>query len=249
MLRRQAVVVVSLILIGLLCVNNVQAQSIKQWAIDATANSEFTSTRFSAAQMVGAPDTYPDYGDIETAWAPAYWDLDGVRVELRYAEPVIVEEIEIYETCNPSAITKVELVDEAGFSYEVWRGDAWVAPKESRIFRIRNTKVKTPVNRVRLYLDCSKVDGWNEIDAVGITGTRLSQGAGPTQTASSYDSPLTELDVLLARLEGAIKRATERNSANPIFLKDLESIVRELQSISNRLHGELGASTSEWGDY
>ena len=59
MLRRQAVVVVSLILIGLLCVNNVQAQSIKQWAIDATANSEFTSTRFSAAQMVGAPDTYP----------------------------------------------------------------------------------------------------------------------------------------------------------------------------------------------
>jgi hypothetical protein len=84
---------------------------------------------------------------------------------------------------------------------------------------------------------------------VGITGTRFSQGAGPTQTASSYDSPLTELDVLLARLEGAIKRAIERNSANPIFLKDLESIVRELQSISNRLHGELGASTSEWGDY
>ncbi len=91
--------------------------------------------------------------------APAYWDLDGVRAELRYAEAVIVEEIEIYETCNPSAITKVELVDEAGSSYEVWRGDAWVAPKESRIFRIRNTKVKTPpVNRVRLYLDCSKVE-------------------------------------------------------------------------------------------
>lgn len=140
-------------------------------------------------------------------------------------------------------------MDEAGFSYEVWRGDTWVAPKESRIFRIRNTKVKTPVNRVRLYLDCSKVEGWNEIDAVGITGTRLSQGTRPTQTAPSFDSPLTELDALLTRLEGAIKQATERNSANPTFLKDLESTLRELQSISNKLHGELGSSTSEWGDY
>lgn len=249
MLKRQAVIALLLVFVGLLCVNNVQAQSFKQWAIEATATSEYTSTRFSAAQMVGAPDTYPDYGDIETAWAPAYWDLDGVRAELRYPEAVIVEEIEIYETCNPSAITKVELVDEAGSSYEVWRGDAWVAPKESRIFRIRNTKVKTPVNRVRLYLDCSKVEGWNEIDAVGITGTRLSQGARPTQTASSYDNPLTELDVLLTRLEGAIKRATERNSANPAFLKELENTLRELQSISNKLYGELGASTSQWGDY
>ncbi len=249
MLKRQAVIALLLVFVGLLCVNNVQAQSFKQWAIEATATSEFSSTRFSAAQMVGAPDTYPDYGDIETAWAPAYWNDDGARVELRYAEAVVVQEIEIYETYNPSAITKVELVDEAGFSYEVWRGEAWVAPKESRIFRIRNTRVKTPVNRVRLYLDCSKVEGWNEIDAVGITGTRLSQGARPTQTASSYDNPLTELDVLLTRLEGAIKRATERNSANPAFLKDLENTLRELQSISNKLHGELGASTSQWGDY
>lgn len=59
MLKRQAAVTLLLVFVGVLCVNNVQAQSFKQWAVDATATSEYTSTRFSAAQMVGAPDTYP----------------------------------------------------------------------------------------------------------------------------------------------------------------------------------------------
>ncbi|NMB45496.1 MAG: hypothetical protein GX998_03695 [Firmicutes bacterium] len=242
--KRQVMWTMLLVLMGFMCVSNVQAQTIHLWAIEATANSEYSSTRWSAAQMIGAPDTYPRYGDIDTAWTIAYMNTtDTVWAELKFAEAIIVEEIEIYETYNPSAITKVELIDEAGSSHEVWRGDAWVAPEQSRVLRIGNTRVKTPVKRVRLSLDCSKVPGYNEIDAVGITGRR------PTQMVSSYDSPLTELEALLTRLEGAVKRATERNSANPTFLQDLESILRELQSISNELYGELGTSTTEWGEY
>ena len=244
MLKRVAMVTLLLVLVGLLSVNKVQAQSIHLWAIEATANSEYSNSRWSAAQMVGAPDTYPRYGDIDTAWTTAYMNTtDNVWADLQYAEAIIVEKIEIYETYNPGAITKVELIDEAGASHEVWRGDAWVAPNQSRIFRISNIRVKTPVNRVRLYLDCSKVPGYNEIDAVGITGRR------PTQIVSSYDSPLTKLDALLTRLEEAIRRAIERNSANPAFLQDLESILRELQSISDELYDELGTSASEWGEY
>lgn len=242
--KRHVMWMIFLILMGFMCVSNVQAQSIHLWAIEATSNSEYSNTRWSAAQMVGAPDTYPQYGDIDTAWTTAYMNTnDTVWAELKYAEAIIVEEIEVYETYNPSAITKVELIDEAGASHEVWRGDAWVAPNQSRIFRISNIRVKTPVNRVRLYLDCSKVPGYNEIDAVGITGRR------PTQIVSSYDSPLTKLDALLTRLDEAIRRAIERNSANPAFLQDLESILRELQSISDELYDELGTSASEWGEY
>jgi hypothetical protein len=93
MLKRQAMVTLLLVLVGLLCVNNVQAQSIHLWAIEATANSEYSNTRWSAAQMVGAPDTYPQYGDIDTAWTTAYMNTnDTVWAELKYAEAIIVEE-------------------------------------------------------------------------------------------------------------------------------------------------------------
>ena len=228
---------------GFMCVSNVQAQSIHLWAIEATSNSEYSNTRWSAAQMVGAPTPTPVWRHRYSLTIAYMNTNDTVWAELKYAEAIVVEEIEVYETYNPSAITKVELIDEAGASHEVWRGDAWVAPNQSRIFRISNIRVKTPVNRVRLYLDCSKVPGYNEIDAVGITGRR------PTQIVSSYDSPLTKLDALLTRLEEAIRRAIERNSANPAFLQDLESILRELQSISDELYDELGTSASEWGEY
>ncbi|NMB11316.1 MAG: hypothetical protein GX977_03420 [Firmicutes bacterium] len=250
MLKRVAMVTLLLVLVGLLSVNKVQAQSIHLWAIEATANSEYSNSRWSAAQMVGAPDTYPRYGDIDTAWTTAYMNTtDNVWADLQYAEAIIVEKIEIYETYNPGAITKVELIDEAGSSYEVWRGDAWIAPKQSRILRISNTRVETPIKRVRLYLDCSKIPGYNEIDAVGITGRRPTQITYTAPTSSSYDNPLTELDALLTRLEGAIKLATENKSANPAFLRDLESILWKLQSISNELYEELGTPISEWGEY
>ncbi len=250
MLKRQVMITILILLVGLLCVSKAQAQRFTQWAIEAKANTEYSDTRWSAAQMVGAPDTYPLYGDLDTAWTTAYSNTtDSVWAELKYAEAIIVEEIEIYETYNPSAITKVELIDEAGSSHEVWRGGAWVAPEQSRILIVTNTKVRTPVNRVRLYLDCSKVPGYNEIDAVGITGTKPIRTIHTTVTASSYGSPLNELDALLTKLEAAIERATRSKSANPAFLADLETLLRELQSISNELYGELDTSTSEWGEY
>ena len=52
--------------------------TIRQWAVGATASSEYTPTDYTAAEATGSPDT-PDYGDYSTAWAPASSDA-GDRV-------------------------------------------------------------------------------------------------------------------------------------------------------------------------
>jgi hypothetical protein len=90
--------------------------------------------------------------------------------------------------------------------------------------------------------------GLNEVQAQSIHLWAIEATAN-SEYSSDSPSPLTELEALLTRLEGVIRRATEGNSANPAFLRDLESILRELQSISDELYGELGTSTSQWGEY
>ncbi len=76
-------------------------RSFTQWAMTASASSEYGSGDWSAKQMLGRPDFYPNYGDSGYAWAPAYRD-DGLQwVELGFAEAVYVERVEIYETFNP----------------------------------------------------------------------------------------------------------------------------------------------------
>lgn len=228
----------------LLClgVSGVQAASFQQWATNAEASSQYRNDRWSASQATGPPDTYPRHGDFDTAWTTGSRDSGFEWLLLTYAEAVVVDEVSVYETCNPGAIVKVELVDQAGASHEIWRGVGEPAPKEARIFTVANKAVGVAVNKVRLLLDTSRVPGWNEIDAVGITGRRIVD-----QFADM--SVLNELDAVLARLEESIERAKAARSAHPAFLQDLEACLADLLATRDVLQREMGVSQSQWGNY
>ncbi|MGI6149502.1 MAG: hypothetical protein GX195_06645 [Firmicutes bacterium] len=155
-------------------VGEAYAQSLTQWAVTASASSEYGSGDWSAKQMLGQPDFYPNYGDSGYAWAPAHGNNGLQWVELGFAEAVYVDRVDIYETFNPGAIVRVELIDTTGRWHLVWEGTGGSAGTTARLFSVRNGIVTVPCQRVRITLDTDSVSGWNEIDAVSITGSHTS---------------------------------------------------------------------------
>jgi len=141
-------------------------------------SSEYSSGDgfYDAIQALGAPDTYPSYGDIATAWASA--SADGQREFLELGFPVTspATEIQIFETLSPGAVDQVWVRNAANHTWQnVWYGIAAAAPEVARIFSVSFANPGFAIDGVRIELDSPAVPGWNEIDAVGI----VTSGTGP----------------------------------------------------------------------
>jgi hypothetical protein len=147
----------------------VPAQEIEQWASGATASSEYGSDSWSAAQATGVPNT-AECGDIVTAWASA--TSDGVDwLKLVYNTPVVPTRIDIYQTYNPGAINRVEVVDTNGQTYEVYQAAPTVLETCPYVLSIFVSGVNARVNTVIIHVDQSATMEWSEIDAVQLVGT------------------------------------------------------------------------------
>jgi hypothetical protein len=142
--------------------------ALSQWAVAASASSQYGDDGWSANQATGEPDT-TECGDITTAWATETSSgVDWLRVE--YETPVIPVRIAIHETYNPGAIVKVETVSTDGTTATVY--EAQPAPVETcpRVLEIQTLGAFTEVNALIISLDQSSHTGWDEIDAVELVG-------------------------------------------------------------------------------
>jgi hypothetical protein len=135
-------------------------------------------------QATGAPDTQRA-GDIPTAWASLDPD-DGVEwLRVDFEEAVTVFEVNIRESFNPGAVSKVAAILEDGKEHVLWEGadPTTDAPADFTIWATDDVVTKS----VKIYLDTSRKRGWNEIDAVelvGQDGTR--QWASRASASSTY---------------------------------------------------------------
>jgi len=143
---------------------------IQQWASDAEASSEFSNPEWSAEKAVGPPDS-PGCGDYQFAWASAASD-SVATLTLTYSIPVIITQIEIVENFNPDQVVKVEVMTPAG-DYET----VYTAEPE-QVDRPCPYRLSIPVEGlgyksdvIRITVDQSVLGlGWNEIDAVQLSG-------------------------------------------------------------------------------
>jgi hypothetical protein len=141
-----------------------------QWASDATASSQYGEEDYSALQATGAKNTAVA-GDYGTAWASSDADGGEETLELTYDVPVHPSAVAVYESYNPGAITTIEVYDADNEEWVViYEGDAAPIEDASRLFVPDITPVDFVTNQVRLTLDTSAVEGWNEIDAVELFG-------------------------------------------------------------------------------
>jgi hypothetical protein len=127
-------------------------------------------------------------GDIFTAWAPREQDAGEEWLQLDYERSVDIAEVRVRETYNPGAISKVTAFLANGSEVTLWEGvePKATAPVEMSFSIPQNVNAKS----VKVYLDTTRVPGWNEIDAVQIIGRDGSQQWAKQATASStYAEP------------------------------------------------------------
>lgn len=144
---------------------------------------------WSPEQATGAPDTWPNAGDIGTAWASQTQDGQREWLELTYDAPVRPVAVTVYETYNPGAVDRITGFDTAGNEVELWNGSDPVPAGREKGIAVIAVQPEFDLTRIRVYVDSPKVPGWNEIDAVG-----LLDAAGTTHWAKSATASSTYAD-------------------------------------------------------
>lgn len=140
---------------------------LSQWAVDATASSEYGRPDWSATRATGAPEV-ETCADDARAWASAHGS--GLEwLELAYEVPVYATEVRVYQNFGRGAVARVKLLDASGGEHLVWEGTdtAQVCPG---VLAVSMPRTDYLVSRVRVELDESRTGFWNEIDAVELIG-------------------------------------------------------------------------------
>ncbi|EFC46723.1 predicted protein [Naegleria gruberi] len=159
-----------------LIINNDNLHYTSQWAYRLIGfSSEYNG--WPATNVIGPSNTYPDYGDIKTAWAPKPSKNSKEFLELEFYNPTFITEIRVYETYNPGALVMVTAVTESQKEQDVifeHEPVAHLLPAQSRINVIPISDPKNVMQRkykyLRLDIDTSKNYSWYEIDAVLLCG-------------------------------------------------------------------------------
>jgi hypothetical protein len=127
-------------------------------------SSQYSPDAWSARQVLGAPDVYPRHGDEPGAWASVAPDAGDEWLEVGFDHEGSVRAIEVYETFNPGAVDRVELIGASGRIIEVrpQRRDA------TGRTRIELACTAESIVAARVHVASARVTGWNEIDAIGV---------------------------------------------------------------------------------
>jgi hypothetical protein len=129
-------------------------------------SSQYTNSQWSAAQVLGAPDVYPRSADDPRAWASLSADAPTEFIEVGFATPRHVRELQVFETLGAGAISSVELITVSGARITL------ALPSDqpnsvAAIASFTSSCSTEPIVAARVTLASSKVAGWNEIDAIG----------------------------------------------------------------------------------
>jgi hypothetical protein len=130
-------------------------------------SSQYSATSWSAHQALGAPNVFPANGDNASAWASLGADDRDEWLEVGFDRPSAISGVEIFETYNPGAVERVELITESGRVIETQ--PAAIAPGAASVKRTVSVQcTREPIVAVRVHVASMKVAGWNEIDAIGV---------------------------------------------------------------------------------
>jgi hypothetical protein len=139
---------------------------IKQWASSASASSEYDyyCPEWCAIQATGEPDTF-ECDDFPTAWAPLSGSPNPEFLEVFFDKNVYATGIEIYETYIGGFVFQVDLIDMDDNYHTIWSGnDTTACPG---VFNLDWPMTTYLVKGARIH---TRVEGWEEIDAVQLIG-------------------------------------------------------------------------------
>jgi speckle-type POZ protein len=149
--------------------NESRDKIVHQWVKNIIAfSSQYNSNSWSANKVIGAPQVYPNYGDLTGTWAQGTCSSNE-WIELEFEQELFVTRLNIYETYHAGAIRRIKLKNRDEW-VTVWQVERVQNIVNSRIFSPELQKTKFKTNKVRLELDCTIAGTWCEIDAVEMEG-------------------------------------------------------------------------------
>ena len=163
---------ISAILIGglWLCGSSAQAQTVL-WASKVAEVSSQKATGkapFSPDKVLGEPNSQPLGQQNDEAWTPAK-DGSNEYIEVRFLKSILAQQVTVVENVNPGAITRIELIDSKGERHEVYKNaNPGPLPEPYRTLQVKFKPEKYRTIGARVTLNAAKVEGPNQIDAIGI---------------------------------------------------------------------------------
>ncbi|MFN8300481.1 MAG: choice-of-anchor Q domain-containing protein [Chitinophagales bacterium] len=140
------------------------------WAdtVEDVSTEYTTSGNWSAEQTLGAPNTYPNYGDISTAWTPETYGEGRDFIVVGYDSAIVANRVLVYQTNAPGLIDTVFVRDATnGTWHNVYTATAQNGPQVATILTV-NLPGTMSINGVRLEISTDIADDWMEIDAIGL---------------------------------------------------------------------------------
>jgi len=139
------------------------------WSSNVRAlSTQYGTDDWSAKRALGAPDVYPAGGDQVNAWASESADDRTEFLELGLARAARISAVEVYETYNPGAVTQIELIAASGTRTVVHRARPEALGSDAHLLRAELGCTSEPIVGVKVTIDSRAIEGWNEIDAVGV---------------------------------------------------------------------------------
>ena len=142
----------------------VWAQSVRDFS------SQYSTSNWSAAQVLGAPTVFPQHGDHADAWASQSADGQREYITVDFDHARHIEAATIVETFNPGAVARVIGIAPNGSEVVLFEGNTgFGGTADARMLTLRGACSPLPVAALRVELASHRVPGWNEIDAIGVT--------------------------------------------------------------------------------
>lgn len=191
-------------------------QTTVQWATSVIeVSSELTELEHSARQVLQKPNILPSGGSNPNAWRPYKPnEIEFIKVGFNIALPV--RQIAIGETFNPGAITRIYGYDEADKETLLFQKEAGPVREQWRMFRVMIEETSFNVKAIKIFFDGRKVDGFSEIDCIGV-----SNSIDPIE---AQIKPLSNLNSLLevTRLNDRVNSTARENK--PLLTKDQQTL-------------------------
>lgn len=144
-----------------------------QWATKLIEySSQLSPYEYAASQVLDKPDVLPDAGDNPNAWLPNNPDeTESIKVGFDY--PMKIQQIAIAESYNPSAVFQVFTYDEEGNEYLINTFAPAPIDLKGRLLNIYFDETAYQVHAVKVVLNGWAVPGYNGIDAIGISDSKV----------------------------------------------------------------------------
>ena len=211
-------------------------------------SSQLSPVEYSASQILHKPNVYPEGGDNPNAWLPKKPDkLEFIKVG--FDTPVRVQQIAIAESLNPSAVSEVLLYDENNKEYSVFSLAPSTIDLSRRLLNIFIDRTAYKVHALKLIVDGSKVEGYNSIDAVGISDSKepikielnlpegLNTDLRSERLSENVNSPYKEIKPLISPQGDLLYFSRQNHPENVGGEEDIEDI----------WYSEKDEATGEWG--